>query len=275
MRMAKIARAFGRTNPAASVLTWLALSAALTSTASAHAFQAAAQGMADISETHSFVVFAQTTPSLFVDDITGNPGTPVPVTIEVSQFPDAAKSVLSIRGLPEGFSFSSGFRTADVWLVPFSEASSLTLASPREYSGSLELEFQLLRSEGPNPGPRKVWVDLRPSAGKVGGLSAGPVSRQKRIAPDEEAALLKRADALMKANDIAAARLIFGRLARLGSLQGALRMAQTYDPAYLSDYATAGLRPDREKAKHWYGIAAEFGSSDASGRLLALQASNP
>jgi TPR repeat protein len=75
---------------------------------------------------------------------------------------------------------------------------------------------------------------------------------------------------MLAQNDITAARLIYARLAREGSQEGALTMARTFDPAFLSRYATTGLQPNTEKAKYWYGIAAKLGSSDASKRLLAL-----
>jgi hypothetical protein len=98
--------------------------------------------------------------------------------------------------------------------------------------------------------------------------------RSARIAVDKEQQLLDTASRLLAQNDITAARLIYARLAREGSLQGALTMAQTFDPAFLASYQINGLQPDKEKAKYWYGVAARLGSKDASGRLLALEAAD-
>jgi TPR repeat protein len=84
-------------------------------------------------------------------------------------------------------------------------------------------------------------------------------------------AYLERARALVKANDIAAARLIFTRLASNGIAEAAFELGQTYDPDFLRTIHVAGLEPDPELARQWYTRAAALGNADAQSRLATLK----
>jgi TPR repeat protein len=82
---------------------------------------------------------------------------------------------------------------------------------------------------------------------------------------------LERARALVKSNDIAAARLIFTRLANNGVAEAAFELGRTYDPEFLKTIPIAGLEPDREVAWQWYKRAAALGNADAKSRLAKLK----
>jgi TPR repeat protein len=84
-------------------------------------------------------------------------------------------------------------------------------------------------------------------------------------------AYLERARALVKANDIAAARLILTRLASNGIAEAAFELGQTYDPDFLQTIHVAGLEPDPEVARQWYTRAAALGNADARSRLATLK----
>ena len=84
-------------------------------------------------------------------------------------------------------------------------------------------------------------------------------------------AYLERARALVKSNDIAAARLIFTRLANNGVAEAAFELGRTYDPEFLKTIPVAGLEPDREVAWQWYKRAAALGNADAKSRLAKLK----
>ncbi len=88
---------------------------------------------------------------------------------------------------------------------------------------------------------------------------------------DREA--MARADKLLQSGDIAAARLIFARLAKKGIAAAAFSMARTFDPEFLRSKHTIGLLPDIAQAKYWYEKALELGNKDAAKRLLSLNAS--
>ena len=95
-------------------------------------------------------------------------------------------------------------------------------------------------------------------------------SNRSQIRPPD-LANLERARALVKANDIAAARLIFTRLASNGIADAAFELGQTYDPEFLQTVRVAGLKPDPEVARQWYTRAAELGNADAQRRLATLK----
>jgi TPR repeat protein len=95
-------------------------------------------------------------------------------------------------------------------------------------------------------------------------------SNSSQIRP-ADLAYLERARALVKANDIAAARLIFTRLASNGIAEAAFELGQTYDPDFLRTIHVAGLEPDPEVARQWYTRAAALGNADAQSRLAKLK----
>jgi TPR repeat protein len=117
-----------------------------------------------------------------------------------------------------------------------------------------------------------------------------PLSRQQKICQNVQAttgtpiprqtgpsdlAYLERARALVKSNDIAAARLIFTRLANNGVAEAAFELGRTYDPEFLKTIPVAGLEPDREVAWQWYKRAAALGNADAKSRLAKLKIDTP
>jgi TPR repeat protein len=77
---------------------------------------------------------------------------------------------------------------------------------------------------------------------------------------------------MLDQNDIAAARGIYRRLAYHKSRHGTLRLAQSYDPAFLSQFQTSNTLEDLEEARRWYRQAADLGADEASQRLSALDA---
>jgi hypothetical protein len=232
-----------------------------------------------------------------VADIHGEPGSSIPIDIAMPPFQPTDYLVLSFRGLPEGFVLSSGFRTAEAWLVSAHEAKHLRLDPPAGFTGAFTLDVQLIRGRNVEPMVQTVAVsiqakgvaghsesDLQETLGTIPaaldadrGTAADEapatisIKKAKRIDPEKERELMAMARSMLSQNDIAAARLIYSRLAREGSAQAALTLAQTYDAAFLSRYDITGLSPNTEKAKYWYGIAASLGSTDASGHLLALE----
>jgi hypothetical protein len=96
-----------------------------------------------------------------------------------------------------------------------------------------------------------------------------------RLAPDELAALLKRADVLIASGDVAAARLVLRRPAEAGNGRAAAMLAGTYDPTVLAKLGVRGVVPDPQMAQAWYEKAQQFGSPEASRRLEALARKRP
>jgi hypothetical protein len=97
--------------------------------------------------------------------------------------------------------------------------------------------------------------------------AAPPQPAARRIAPDEVAALLKRAKGLLAVGDITSARLLLERAADAQEAEAALMLAGTYDPQVLGTQDMRSITPDPAAARLWYQKAAQLGSVDAKRRL--------
>jgi len=87
----------------------------------------------------------------------------------------------------------------------------------------------------------------------------------------ETAARLKLGAGLMAAGDVAAARMMFTRVAEAGDAAGALALAETYDPAVLGATRLRGwITPDAAEARRWYEKARDMGSGAAPARIARL-----
>jgi hypothetical protein len=116
---------------------------------------------------------------------------------------------------------------------------------------------------------------VAPVAVAVAPVAVAPVAAAappaRRLAPDELAALLKRARGLIEVGDIAPARLLLERAADAQEASAALLLAQTYDPAVLGTLDMRSITPDPAMARDWYQKAARFGSPEAQQRLAQMQ----
>jgi hypothetical protein len=88
--------------------------------------------------------------------------------------------------------------------------------------------------------------------------------------PVDTAPLLERGDRLFGTGDVATARLFYERAADAGNSQAALRLGETYDPAFLQR-AQLRLAGDRGLAMFWYGRARELGADEADILLKGMQ----
>ncbi len=100
--------------------------------------------------------------------------------------------------------------------------------------------------------------------------SKPPLSSSRPVSKEEEKQMLADAEAQLRSGNIVFARVLFENLASHGSAQGAFAVAQTYDPTVLKQIGAVGVRGDAEKAKFWYGKAAELGKAPVTDVLGAL-----
>jgi TPR repeat protein len=107
------------------------------------------------------------------------------------------------------------------------------------------------------------------SPGGSNGASAEAV--RERATTVETAALLSRGDALFERGDIASARLFYEHAANAGDAQAAIRLGETFDPAFLSRAQVKGVRGEPAVALTWYKRAQELGASDAEILVMSLQ----
>lgn len=133
---------------------------------------------------------------------------------------------------------------------PSAAATGETMSEPVTTSGA-DPGATSLRSQTPGPAPRP-GVD-------------GP-----RLSAAEMAGLVARGDAFLAAGDIASARLFFERAADAGDGGAAMRMAMTYDAAFLDRAGLHGLGGDPEQATFWYRRARVLGGGKAEPPLGSL-----
>ncbi|HEX8164235.1 MAG TPA: hypothetical protein VF601_00420 [Beijerinckiaceae bacterium] len=89
------------------------------------------------------------------------------------------------------------------------------------------------------------------------------------IPRDEVEAYLAKGERMLKAGDVAAARLFFGRAAEAGESRGALAMARTYDPEVLRRLPVYGMQPNPAEAARWYAKAKDLGAADLGATAAA------
>jgi TPR repeat protein len=208
------------------------------------------------------------------------------------------------RGLPAEISLSVGFRLKDSWAVSLRDLANLALVSPPNYEARFQVEVLLIKGRNTPADSRVMSVSLQRTRGAVPPavastprqepaperiLTAAPPEPQPEakveaaapsfapaqpkkmaISPETEAAMLDRATKMLSMGDVSSARLLFEHVAKKGSGKGAMALARTFDPAFFSSINTRGLKPDQNKAKEWYALAAELGQDEARSRLGAL-----
>jgi len=76
---------------------------------------------------------------------------------------------------------------------------------------------------------------------------------------DEIEGYMAKGERMLKAGDIAAARLFFTRVAEAGEVRGALAMARSFDQETLRTLPVYGLQPNPEEAARWYARAKDLG----------------
>jgi hypothetical protein len=250
----------------------------------------------------------QDAPGLVVEDISGRPGSEIPLRIEVAQSDTEEYSFLMFRGLPAEVSLSAGFRLKDSWAVSLRDLTNLALVSPPNFEARFQVEVLLIKGRNTPADSRVMSVNLQrapsapapavaaaprqePAPQRI--LTAAPPEPQPQpaakieaaapsfapaqpkkmaISPETEAAMLDRATQMLSMGDVSSARLLFEHVAKKGSGKAAMALARTFDPAYFGSINTRGLKPDRDKAKEWYSVAAELGQDEARSRLGALSA---
>jgi hypothetical protein len=110
------------------------------------------------------------------------------------------------------------------------------------------------------------------SAADAPKIKAAPAPAVRTTDPDQVAALMKRAHALIEAGDLPAARLILQWVAETHNARAAYELGMTFDPAFIKRLGAVSVLPDLARARTWYEYARDWGSSTASQRLQSLAA---
>jgi hypothetical protein len=234
-----------------------------------------------------------------VMNVTGKTGKSLLLKIALPANSKGNYRFLMFRGLPPKFSLSSGFAIKNQWAVSLNELKGLRIIPPPDYSGSFNLEVRLMKDRGSVAESRVMKAEFLPvrsetpaetgtvktqaltSNNRTETAETNVASQQKTVKKktiptpremtDEDRLMLERGDLLFRQGDVAAARLIYNRMAKQGIAPAALAMGRTYDPEVLKPLRVEGLQPNAIKARVWYKLAADLGSQSAKNRLLTLR----
>lgn len=301
------ATAFSRRKPASNLLHNAAAGACCLAVllglgggqaAGALALPLRAAGLAAMHQDGALIAAADSALTLSVKDIDAEPGIDAPITIKLPSIAELRAAgaeegtYLLIRGLPDGVNVSAGMAAGRVWVVPLREAAALRLISKPGMSAQVQLKFHLIGWNNRLLAETATALNLRPiqAVAALAPLQPEAARPQPQAQPEpqplpqalpqpqprpqpltlrEEAVLLARGKDVMQQGGIAAARLIFQALATRGSADGALALAQSYDPAFVARSASAP-EPNLAEARKWYERAAELGNTDAKRRLTEI-----
>lgn len=211
-----------------------------------------------------------------------------PLGIEVSPLETIPPNAfVRIKGLPQGTSLSEGYAVAPgTWAVALKSLPLLRANFPSMPAGQTEIGVHLMSVEGivlaethltlvyaaaqpaaappppqPQPPPREVQAAPRPPE-----LSVEERQKAER--------LTAQGMRFLESGNIAVARQYFQRAADAGLADGAMRLAETFDPAELDRIAAQGVVPQPAEAKYWYEKALALGARGAKDRLARLANTN-
>ena len=172
-----------------------------------------------------------------------------PMPLEVSVDNAVQNASLRLAGLAAGTHLSAGSQVSDLsWQVPLDRLKNVYLYAPTDFVGVMNSALDLL-------GPDKRLIDRRevrfewlakkesrpePSS-SISPANPAPV---QSLNGDVASSLMKRGQDFLGTGDIAAARILFKRLAAAGIADGAFAMARTYDPRYLTEHKVIGVVGD-------------------------------
>jgi hypothetical protein len=195
-----------------------------------------------------------------------------PMPLEVSVDNAVQNASLRLAGLAAGTHLSAGSQVSDSsWQLPLDHLKNVYLYAPADFVGVMNSALDLL-------GPDKRLIDRRDvrfewlakkegqpeRSGSIWPVNPANPARVQPISSELALMLMRRGQEYLGTGDIAAARILFGRLADAGIADGAFAMAQTYDSRYLTQHKVVGVVGDESKARTYYQRAMQLGSSEAA-----------
>lgn len=197
--------------------------------------------------------------------IAAKPGEDIPFAIAIDSA-DAlpARSVIAIRALPEGATFSQGRPYGSTeWNLTPDEIGDLKLRLPETVSAPTELRVELMAADGTVLADATTRLDILtdPNAALI--LRS---EEQGRVAD-----LIVLGHKMIDVGYFAGARAYFRRAAEAGSGEAALLLGATFDAEFIDKIGAHGIKADPEEAKGWYERAKKLGVADIETKLKALK----
>jgi hypothetical protein len=195
-----------------------------------------------------------------------------PMPLEVSVDNAVQNASLRLAGLVAGTHLSAGSQAGDSsWQLPLDRLKNVYLYAPTDFVGVMNSALDLLGPDKRLIDRREVrfeWLAKKESQPQndASNWPASPVTVQP-MTGELASALMGRGQDFLRTGDIAAARILFGRLAAAGIADGTFALAETYDVSYLAAHKVLGVVGDESKARAFYQQAAQLGSVEAAHML--------
>jgi hypothetical protein len=173
------------------------------------------------------------------------------------------RSIITIRGLPEGTSFSAGRPYGETeWSLRPDEIRGLRLKLPASASGRRALSVNVVAADGTMIASSSTRLDIAPDP------KAALIVRPGDTARIDE--LIAHGRKMVDVGYFPGARAYFQRAAEAGSAEAAFSVGLSYDPSFIAEIGAQGIQPDVKQARIWYERAKALGNKDADAKLLAL-----
>jgi hypothetical protein len=197
--------------------------------------------------------------------IAAKPGEDIPFAIAIDSADVLpARSVIAIRALPEGATFSQGRPYGSTeWNLTPDEIGDLKLKLSETVSGATELRVELMAADGTVLANATTRLDVLPDAKSALILRS---DEQGRVAD-----LIALGHKMIDVGYFAGARAYFKRAAEAGSGDAALLLGATFDAEFIDKIGAQGIKADPEEAQGWYERAKRLGVKDVETKLKALK----
>jgi hypothetical protein len=173
------------------------------------------------------------------------------------------RSIVTIRGLPEGTSFSAGRPFGETeWSLRPDEIDDLRLTLPANAGGQRALTIAVVAADGSTIASAGTRLDVAPDP------KMALILRPEDTARIAE--LIEHGRKMVEVGYFPGARAYFQRAAEAGSAEAAFSVGATYDPSFIEEIGAQGIKPDTKQARIWYERAKALGHKDADAQIRAL-----
>jgi hypothetical protein len=173
------------------------------------------------------------------------------------------RSIVTIRGLPEGTSFSAGRPFGDTeWSLRPDEIDGLRVTLPAGANGQRAVNVAIVAADGSTMASTGTRLDIAPDP------KMALISRPEETARIAE--LIEHGRKMVDVGYFPGARAYFQRAAEAGSAEAAFSVGSTYDPSFIEEIGAQGIKPDIKQARIWYERAKALGHKDADAQIKAL-----
>ena len=174
-----------------------------------------------------------------------------------------ARSIIAIRGIPQGATFSQGrpYGSSEWTLTP-DEVGDLRIHLPKGTTEGTDMRIELVGADGTTLASATTRLDVAedPRAALILRSDEG----------DRIEDLIKHGQKMVEVGYLAGARAYFKRAVEAGSGEAALLLGACYDPAFIEKIGAQGIKPDPKEARNWYERAKQLGIADADAKLAEL-----